>query len=260
KQGIYIPYAVGDYTFYYDNNGDTHFYRCIQAHADSFPPPGFPAYWDELSWNGRGMPPMDIRTLPGSFYAQRGLGLSYDAATPFPVEWLNFEANPVRNRVELKWTTGLEENNDFFTIERATDGQLFEEIGNVDAKGAGTYRFADFNPEIGTNQYRIRQTDLNGNFSYSDSREVNFTGNGSSIRFNVYPNPWRHTLQIDVETQDQQRVHLSLFSMNGQLIRSIATRQRQVRWDEVADLPVGLYMLEVRQGDRFTSRIVEKVY
>ncbi|MEO1452150.1 MAG: hypothetical protein AAFV07_21650, partial [Bacteroidota bacterium] len=42
KQGIYIPYAVGDYTFYYDNNGDTHFYRCIQAHADSFPPPGFP--------------------------------------------------------------------------------------------------------------------------------------------------------------------------------------------------------------------------
>jgi hypothetical protein len=53
----------------------------------------------------------------------------------FPVEWLDFSAMAVGNDVQLDWLTASEQNNDYFVVERSTDGHMFELIGQVDAVG-----------------------------------------------------------------------------------------------------------------------------
>ncbi len=72
----------------------------------------------------------------------------------------------------LKWVTSAEINNDYFTIERSVDALNFEPISTI--KGAGNsnitlfYDFIDHQPQKGNNYYRLKQTDFNGDFSYSE--------------------------------------------------------------------------------------------
>jgi hypothetical protein len=72
----------------------------------------------------------------------------------------------------LSWTTESEHNNDYFNIEKTLDGNIFENIGYI--KGAGnstqstTYSFTDYNSNGDINYYRLKQTDYDGKFIYSD--------------------------------------------------------------------------------------------
>ncbi len=89
-----------------------------------------------------------------------------------PIELLNFSGIYENNIVQLYWTTSSEKNNDYFTIERSIDAVNFNIITIV--KGAGnstktlSYSTEDFNPPQGTIYYRLKQTDFNGFFTYSN--------------------------------------------------------------------------------------------
>jgi hypothetical protein len=92
KNGQFIPYRVGEFVFYYDDQGNTRFFRCIQAHQGNHDPNLSPEYWAGIEWNGRRLPPLDLRLKAGSFYELRGMGLSYQA----PDQRLKLD--PVGNR------------------------------------------------------------------------------------------------------------------------------------------------------------------
>ena len=72
----------------------------------------------------------------------------------------------------LKWSTETEQNNDFFTIEKTTDGYIFEDIGYVGGSGNSltvvNYSFIDHNVGNNINYYRLIQTDFDGKSIYSD--------------------------------------------------------------------------------------------
>lgn len=96
--------------------------------------------------------------------------------TVLPVTWLDFEVVKLEDDVFLDWSTVYEVNNDFFTIERSLDGITFDEIGNVAGQngiGVNSYSFIDFwEPDYSTVYYRIKQTDKDGQFDYSEIRIV----------------------------------------------------------------------------------------
>ncbi|HRG07082.1 MAG TPA: hypothetical protein PLJ08_00780, partial [Cyclobacteriaceae bacterium] len=82
---------------------------------------------------------------------------------PLPVELLSFTATAENEKVNLKWVTASELNNDFFTVQHSTDGVEFTSLGNVNGQGtkqsATTYNFVDDSPMAGINYYRLKQTD-----------------------------------------------------------------------------------------------------
>ena len=82
KNGQFIPYKVGEYVFYYDDHGNTRFFRCKVAHSGDFNPNTSPDKWELLQWNGRNLPPLDLRLRPGSYYANLGMGLNFDPPQP----------------------------------------------------------------------------------------------------------------------------------------------------------------------------------
>jgi hypothetical protein len=67
-----------------------------------------------------------------------------------PVSFLNFSASVKFRRVHLSWTTAEEINNDYFVIERSTDGVDYEKIGVVEGSGTSSglyqYSFTDYSP------------------------------------------------------------------------------------------------------------------
>lgn len=52
-----------------------------------------------------------------------------------PIELLYFRAELKENVVSLKWATSMEENFDFFTIERSMDGMNFGNIAEIHSVG-----------------------------------------------------------------------------------------------------------------------------
>jgi hypothetical protein len=95
-----------------------------------------------------------------------------------PIELIYFTAKENSTIVELKWATSSEINNNFFTIERSRNAVDFEDLTYITAaKNSNSticYQTIDQNPLQGMSYYRLKQTDLNGNYSYSEVQAVNF--------------------------------------------------------------------------------------
>ncbi|WPJ95833.1 carbohydrate-binding protein [Coraliomargarita algicola] len=88
RDGEYITYQTGDVVIHYEMTGSeagmTKLYQCISTHtADAtnyYYPDQSPTKWQQLTWNGNNMPPVDVRIQPDTFYNYRGLGLTYNPA------------------------------------------------------------------------------------------------------------------------------------------------------------------------------------
>lgn len=121
-----------------------------------------------------------------------------DPANPLPIELISFTGAADYGLVQLTWKTASEKDNDFFTIERAVNSKIFEAIGEVDGAGNSIierdYFFEDVAPVIGTLFYRLKQTDFNGDFAYSDIIAIQYPTVSSINKQGIdniilYPNP-----------------------------------------------------------------------
>lgn len=86
--------------------------------------------------------------------------------TALPITLMSFTAQKVENSNLLEWTTASELNNDYFLLERSTDGITWRTINK--SSGAGNsntlidYSFSDYDFENTINYYRLSQVDFNG--------------------------------------------------------------------------------------------------
>lgn len=192
------------------------------------------------------------------------IGSCGDENITFPVEWLNVQAFRRGERVELLWQTANELQNDFFTIERSADGQIFQPIGNVNSKSESqdvqTYRSYDEAPIWGKNFYRIKQTDLDGNFSFSRIVEAQFNTGIS----NVFPNPVRlgQDIKLELEIGQPQKLEYKLMNHMGQSILHLEEQLTQGSYEKLFStrkLSPGYYMLQVKNenGTELHKVIVE---
>lgn len=119
-----------------------------------------------------------------------------------PIELISFDASVATNQVNFKWVTASELNNDFFTLERFDDSDRFHAITTLPGKGTtnemSIYEAVDNCPQLGKNYYRLKQTDFDGTYSYSDVVMVEFSGMLEPLA--VYPNPlFNEPLTIDLK-------------------------------------------------------------
>jgi hypothetical protein len=93
--------------------------------------------------------------------------------TALPVELLFFTAQVnQQNIVVLNWATASELNNDFYTVERSLDRLSWELVDIVNGSGTtplrNDYSTKDLRPHSGLSYYRLKQTDFDGAFEYSN--------------------------------------------------------------------------------------------
>lgn len=172
-----------------------------------------------------------------------------------PVELTNFNAQcRSNNLVELNWTTLTEYNNDFFSIEKSKDGENWETVANV--KGAGnsfskknyTYRYTDNVNSIV--YYRLKQTDFNKEFKYSQIISMNdcrLKGKGTLI---IFPNPSSSevTLNIDVDG-----VEAEIYNVLG-VKEAVYTLERGDNKINLSTLSNGTYYIKT-SGENSTVQV-----
>ncbi len=183
-----------------------------------------------------------------------------------PVKMLYFEAEKLgETQSLLKWATASEIDNDHFEIERSADAQTWEKIGQQ--KGAGTtdiqtnYSMTDESPLQGVNYYRLKQVDVDGNFTYSNIAQVTFSGSEvQSTTLNVYPNPLNQSNQLNIAlsstTENISEVNIS--NSIGQIVYSTSLPQIQNYQVIGLNLASGVYTVSIRtqSNNVLSSRLV----
>jgi len=106
------------------------------------------------------------------------------AVLPLPTEMIDFSGQLIGEDNLLVWNTGSEHNNDYFTLERSRNGYDFEVLAIVDGAGNSTsqlhYEEFDLDPYPST-YYRLKQTDFDGQFVYSQTISSSRTNESTSI-------------------------------------------------------------------------------
>jgi hypothetical protein len=101
------------------------------------------------------------------------------------------------------------------------------------------HRHCHTTPSNGINNYRIRENDKDGRYSYSDIRTLRMSNEAKS--FELISNPvLNKTLQIQINTVTEQTI--ALFSTDGKIIwtKQFAPGIHAVNLNEV---PKGIYIL-----------------
>ena len=175
-----------------------------------------------------------------------------------PIVLLSFIAERSELGVKLKWVTTSEINNDFFTVERSVNGIDFEPILYVQGKGTSeetnTYETLDDSPLLGRSYYRLKQTDFNGAFDYSEIKMVELNSTQDETpSFSVYPNSVLAGQTLNLKTKGkpvEKSVLLEMKSLNG---TTIFQRNFQLSKEETIEVPAGLesgyYILRILSHD-----------
>ncbi|ADY52765.1 hypothetical protein Pedsa_2213 [Pseudopedobacter saltans DSM 12145] len=146
------------------------------------------------------------------------IGKTDDNVIPLPLNFLSFTAqlgNDFTKNVNLKWTTTNEVNTDYFSIEKNT-GKDFESIGTLKSNnisGINQYTYTDLNRNLETAYYRIKQVDLDGKSSYSNTISVK-----PAISYTYYPNPAKDYIIINGLAKGKNIC--SLHTISGKQLRS----------------------------------------
>ena len=182
-------------------------------------------------------------------------------AGALPVELTRFTAVKKERTSLLNWTTRLEIDNDRFEIERADDGKNYEKIGEVAGRGTtanvSNYEYVDEKPIQGFNYYRLKQLDKNGEFSYSEVRQLRFDGvSAGPIR--VMPNPVSDFIQVD-NLESNQIKEIMIYDESQRLIRTIQVgTQKSANRFNLSELNSGVYHLKfVGEQLVHTERIIK---
>lgn len=122
----------------------------------------------------------------GYYYIWGGAATLGSDPTVLPVQLINFYASTIDYENHINWHTLTEANNDYFTIEKSTDGvnfrKLYEVIGAGNSSGLIEYSIVDNEVEAYTNFYRLSQTGFNGESKVIGLISVNNTTNRTLLK------------------------------------------------------------------------------
>ena len=180
-----------------------------------------------------------------------------------PINLINFKAKVNSDKVLLNWSTASEANNKLFTIERSSDGVNFFAIANVNGAGNSksilNYSITDYNPLIGISYYRLRQTDVDGASTFSNTQAINLQLKDDELH--ISPNPVVSQLKLDLPSTNTNLI-LSLHAMDGRLQFQTSGSLQEVNNllnVHLVKLPSGIYSLRIKDYDKvYTQKLIKQ--
>lgn len=170
-------------------------------------------------------------------------------AGALPVTWAHFTAEVMEKEVLLSWSVSYQENNAEFVVERL-NREEWAALGSIETaprSGIDTYEFTDETPIVGDNFYRIRQVDVDGQFSFSEVRQVTFDHKAIL----AWPNPVGKFLTVYAAHPDVVEV----YDMNGRKVFQFNHLGGGARVQKM-DLRSGVYLLRIKGSNEVQRLIV----
>ena len=173
----------------------------------------------------------------------------YQQRNPLPITGLQLTAQPqANNDVILTWGTLTEINSKNFTVQRSADGgKTWITVGIQPTQAANgnssvplTYQFTDPTVPIGSYEYRVVETDVDGATTTSNVVQISITGGKQ-----VYPNPANTLLNVKLPA-GANNVPFRLISADGKIVlKGTITNTGNYGQISVAGIASDIYFLQI---------------
>ena len=185
-----------------------------------------------------------------------------------PVELTAFTAQLNNGKITLNWKTATESNNSGWEIEvrnqetgDRSQNTGWKKTGFVAGKGTTSekqnyvFSVSVLQSSASILEFRLKQIDADGQFSYSNILTVNLIPETFSLSQN-YPNPFNPSTSISYQLASNGLVTLKVFDLLGREVKSLVNQEKPAGTYSVdfsaADLPSGVYFYKLTAGS-FTS-------
>jgi hypothetical protein len=223
------------------------------------------ARWDGSIWLDHGNGGMTGSVSAGSIQTSAAVtnfspftfaSISVPVTTnPLPIELVEFTGKCNGSNAILNWSTASENNNDYFTVEKSTDGQHYLKTGSI--KGSGNsnstikYSLTDYNTSDGIAYYRLKQTDYNGKTELY--KTINIEGCETSVNnLNVFNND-QGNIVLDIQSSGSWNFNVILFDASGNKIMDNKIRtepgNNNYKFD-ASFLNTGIYFIKIDDGKK----------
>lgn len=193
------------------------------------------------------------------FDGNAGAGCTWNfniAAPPLPVKFMSFSVEPGSNGMLVKWSTGTETNNKSFTVERSLNGSDFLAIGSVTGAGNSTtkkdYAFFDDKAPYGFCYYRIKQTDFDNKFEYSDIVAALYKENRYNFEIkSLYPSTSNEMINIIYTAPANKNMSICIYNTKGKKVKEYTENAYEGRNDrnfDISGLDMGIYYFVLNNG------------
>lgn len=200
----------------------------------------------------------DGLTIAGTAYPLSGGPHAYviKIDNPVPVEMISFTADCINGEAVLRWSTSTETNNYGFELQRKTESSSWSRISFIPGHGTTTtpsfYSFNDNSTGRGKYLYRLKQSDLDGSFSYSNVIDVDINKPSDFSLKQNYPNPFNPVTRIDFSIPQNSFVNLSVYNVLGEkvftLINEIKSEGHHSVDFNASELTSGIYVYRLQAG------------
>lgn len=176
-----------------------------------------------------------------------------------PISLVTFQGMSMGQRNLLSWITATEFNNDYFTVERSSNLLNWEQVGREIAVGNSQvktyYEMYDPLPYDPVTYYRLKQTDIDGEHSYSEVIVVNRNkGLDGDLVSALFPNTANDFTSFTYNGDDFTT------PMTVQIVSKLGIKVKEYTYNNLSstqatslrtyDIDPGVYNVIFTQGDK----------
>lgn len=188
-------------------------------------------------------------------------GVILPTEIPLAIHFTGFTARKMAQGATLDWS--VESSPARFEVMRSNNGTNYSGIGIVSAEvSKKTYQFTDNNLLPGTNYYRIKAIEADGNTSLSATNAVLNESNGITKTY-LAPAFVQNITKLFITSSKVGKLDLVVSDMSGRTRKrmsvavSIGNMEKQL---DFSDLPAGIYQLTgtINQSKTISLRFVKQ--
>ncbi|WP_183577995.1 DUF2341 domain-containing protein [Mucilaginibacter sp. X5P1] len=137
-----------------------------------------------------------------------------------PYQLISFTGKRVLLNNQLTWKTKNEYFYTTFDLQKSADnGVTYNDIQTIQSDSTGSYSYTDKNAANAKLMYRLKQTDINNNVTYS-SVVILEAGVNNLVEFDVFPNPTASSIQFRLRQQAKLPLKMNIYNSSGILVMS----------------------------------------
>ncbi len=175
-------------------------------------------------------------TVPVSGFS--GFYITSAKSNPVPIKLEYFKGTQINKQHLISWKSECLSTEAKFAVQRSIDGVHFTTLTNVTASQARCsqpFDYTDEHPESGTNYYRLKTMDVDGNFVYSNTVSLVLKAKGFNL-LSINPNMInKENAVLKINAGEKSEVSIVISDFSGRLI----TKQ-------IVQLQPGLNFLELK--------------
>jgi plastocyanin len=194
-----------------------------------------------------------------------GMSGTINVSAAVPVTLGAFDARLSGKLVNLNWTTFSEQNTNYFSVRKSTDGIHFSEIKRVPAAGTSSVQRVYSSLDDGDlslyrfHYYEIATVDLDGKTSLSPIRVVRFAASSDKLIVKLGPNPIirPNLMMVSFNANERGSMSVSIYNTEGKLVLKDKMETFYGLNNahlHVCDLPAGNYVAVFNLKDRKESK------